>query len=80
MNLVGQDHGHLLENVMADLGQQLVQAADHLLAVIGQVMPGVRCGTMLAVAPVRTLTCRKKAAQTAHPAICVIIQRPCGTD
>ena len=38
--LPGQDHGQ----VIAPLGQLLVQAAEHLLAAIGQAAPGVRIG------------------------------------
>ena len=36
----GEDHGQ----VIAPLGQLLVQAVEHLLAAIGQAAPGVRIG------------------------------------
>jgi hypothetical protein len=39
-----QDHGQVLTMAIMDLSQQLVQAAEHLAAAIGQVGPGVRLG------------------------------------
>ena len=42
--LAGQDDGELVAVKLPGFGQELVQAAQDVLAVIGQVVPGVRAG------------------------------------
>ena len=42
--LAGQDDGEFVAVVLPGFGQDLVQAAEQVLAVVGQVVPGVRAG------------------------------------
>jgi hypothetical protein len=44
LRLTGQDDGEFVAVELTGFGQDLVEAAEHVLAVVGQVVPGVRAG------------------------------------